>query len=222
MPKSAIRSNPATFGRDAGPTTAGPSHGLRSPSKMAATPTADLEALIRTLEAEPETAEGAEAGFRLGLHALFVTRDADAAMDGFRAAIRAGHEPWRRQARISAAQVLTATARPQQAAFELRKAVTEGPEDLVGAQARALLVDVLRQLGKGKEAERLRDAQKAALGALAQGEGSEAALAEVWLGYEHKHDGERKPAKLRLEAALSRPELPDDARAQAERVLSEL
>ncbi|MEO1232476.1 MAG: hypothetical protein AAFZ18_26630 [Myxococcota bacterium] len=173
-------------------------------------------------ELEERAASDPEAAFRLGLVRLFQDRDPEGSLAALRQAVRARVEPWSRQARVSAAQVLLATERPQQAAFELRKALGDDGQDLTGALARSLLVDALRTLGKTAEAERLRESQKDALSRLAAGEGPERARAQAWLGYELKHDGERRRARSSFEAALASGELPDEEREAVQRALESL
>lgn len=176
----------------------------------------------RIVERAPDSAEGAEAAFKLGLFHLFERREVDAAEAGFRSAIRARKAPWTHQARVSLAQVLMQTGRPQQAAFELRKVCSEREEDLVSVQARAFLVDALRATGKPREAERLREAQKEALFRLGEKGGVDGAVALVWLAFERKHDGDRRGARVAFEAALSEPSLPDETKEAAERGLETL
>ena len=179
------------------------------------------ELRAKVVEADPESVKGAEAAFKLGLHNLYV-REVEAAEAALRTAVRAGQPPWSRSARVSLAQLLLRTGRAQQAAFELRKAIAESPEDLVAAQARAFLVDAMRARGQNKEAEALRLEHKAALARLASAGGVDGALAHAWLGFEHKHDGERKPAKAALSAALASGVLPEAERISVERALEAL
>lgn len=178
---------------------------------------ADLRA--RIMAASPGSVAGAEAAFKLGLYRLFVLRDPERAVDALRAAVRARQPPWSRPARIALAQLLLRQGKLQQAAFELRKASAEGPEDLVGIQARALLADALARLGQAIEAEAVRAALKTALERLGRVGGMEAGIALAWLGFEHKHDGARRAAKAAFEAALNEDALPPEERAAIERAL---
>lgn len=171
---------------------------------------------------ESSSDHAAEAAFRLGLRRLFVDSDPEGSLEALRVAIRGDAAPWSRQARVSAGQILLATGRPQQAAFELRKASADDASDLLAALARSLLVDALRTLGKGSEAERVRDQQKRALAALAAEGGAESARASAWLGFEHKHDGQRREARAALEAALASSSLPHGEREAVERALDAL
>ena len=184
----------------------------------------ELVAELRSklVEMAPMSIEGAEAAFKLGLHQLFVERSAGSAEEAFRQAIRSGHSLWGRPARVSLGQLLFRTDRYEQASFELEKVIEDGPYDLVAVQARALLVMTYRAMKKTVEVNQLREEQKTALSKLvSQGE-LEGAIAQVWLGFEYKFDGQRREAKACFEAALEDKRLPEDERASAERALASL
>ena len=174
-------------------------------------------------EAYPETPEGAEARYKLGLAALYRAQDLDLAAQHFREATKAKQKVWSACARTSLGLVLLRQGKHQQAVFELRRAAAPRPADLMVAQAASMLVMALAEMGNTKESARARTQQLEILDTLAKSdEPQTAAIAQFYRGMEHKFDGERGPAKALLSAALAAELLPTDERAVAERALAKL
>ena len=180
-----------------------------------------VAAELRSRLSAGEGPAAAEASLQLGFHRLFIERDGDGAADAFRSAIRARAEPFSRSARMALAQVLLRQGKPQQAAFELRKAA-EVADDLLSVQSLALLSTALRALGRAAEAEALAERRKAALARIAPSGGVEGAIAWAWLGFEHKYDGQRRPARTAFESALGCAALPAAERAAVEAAIADL
>lgn len=201
----------------------GPEVRLEAPGGPALPADFDAAARLRVLDTRPDTEEAARAALELGFHRLFARRDPDGAAEMLRRAARSDRAPYARTARGALGRILLASGRPQQAAFELRKVVTAvRPADLQSVQARSVLIEALHALGKGKEAEGLRSESVRDLERISGGEGVEAAMAAAWLGFERKHDGDRRGAKSALEAALAHPDLPDTERAAVRSALAQL
>ncbi len=187
----------------------------------------DLEraaSVRRTIaEAEPDSPEGAEANYKLGLNALFRERDLAEAAKFLRAAGKAKDPVWSAPARVSLGLVLFSQKKHQQAAFELRRVAGKKSQDLVAAQAWGLIVMVHRDEKKGAEAERARGEQLKLLTKLTKSKDPVTASVSLYtLGMELKHDGERGPAKERLQAALASGHLPESESASAKTALQDL
>jgi tetratricopeptide (TPR) repeat protein len=73
----------------------------------------------------PNTADAAEALFRLGLYFLFVENQTQAAMQTFEDAIKIKDSHWSKAARVSLASLYLREKKPQKAMLELRKAIGE-------------------------------------------------------------------------------------------------
>ncbi|MEQ8272484.1 MAG: hypothetical protein RMA76_03240 [Deltaproteobacteria bacterium] len=173
-------------------------------------------------EAFPETPEGARARYELGLTALYL-QQLDRAEVHLRAAAKAKQKTWSHLARTSLGLVLLTQGKHQQAVFELRRAASAQPPNLMVAQAAGLLHGAFVQIGNAKEATKARAQHLAILDGLTKHEdAATAALAKYLRGMEHKFDGERAPAKTLLAAALEGDRLPPDERSSAERALSAL
>lgn len=185
---------------------------------------AELVASIRRTiaEAHPETDEGAEAAYKLGLESLFRSKDIEEASEWLRKAAKAKSKEWGPLARTSLGLLLHRQGKLQQAVFELRKAAG-GVPSIAGAVALGLTVILFREAKNGAEADRARADQKKMLLALTKGEDAEdAALAHYMLGMEHKHDGERADAKRHLEAAVKSNALAGDAAEKAKAALKDI
>ncbi len=171
----------------------------------------------------PETPEGAEARYKLGLSALYRAKDLEAAASHFREAAKAKQKTWSHLARTSLGLVLLSQGKHQQAVFELRRAASAQPPSLLVAQAAGMLHGALVEMGNKKEAEKARAQHLKILDDLTRSEDAPtAAMARYRRAMEHKFDGERLPAKQLLAAALEGGHLPPDERASAERALSTL
>lgn len=174
-------------------------------------------------DGHPDTPQGAEARYRLGLHLLFQERNLDAAAEAFRAAAKAKQRPWSGQARVSLGLVMLRQGKHQQAIFELRRVASAEPPTLVSAQAAGLVVLGLKESGKGPEAERARTSYLKLLDTLVRtGDELTRPYAQLMLGMEHKHDGRRDLARPLLEAAAAADSLPDAERTQAQAALQEI
>jgi tetratricopeptide (TPR) repeat protein len=182
-----------------------------------------VAAVRRTIAAGfPETPEGAEARYKLGLDALFRSKKLDDAADHLREAAKAKAPPWSTAARVSLGIVLLSQGKPQQALFELRRVAGQKPPSIHSAQASGLAVMALRTMGNAAEAERARKAQLDLLKGLTQSADAETkALAHFMLGMEHKFDGDRRPAKDHLEKAIQLG-LPPHEKASADQALQDL
>lgn len=187
----------------------------------------DLEQVAsvrRTIvEAHEGTKEGAEAAYKLALDALFRQKDGDRAAELLRIAGKSKVEEWSLPARVSLGLLLLRQGKHQQAAFELRKVAALKPPTLLTAQAQGFLVMALYEQKNGKEAQRIRGEQLKTLGGLTQSqEPTEAAMAHLLLGLEHKFDGQRADAKKHLHAAVESGRLPKDELAMAQAALAEV
>lgn len=185
----------------------------------------DNVAAVRTTIAEsfPETPEGARARYELGLAALYRDKDLEAAANHFREAAKAKQKTWSHSARTSLGLVLLSQGKLQQAVFELRRAASATPPNLLVAQAAGMLHGALVQMGNKAEAQRARAQHLKILDDLTKHEDAPtAALARFLRGMEHKFEGERGPAKKLLTAALEGGHLPPDERSSAERALAAL
>lgn len=183
-----------------------------------------LDSVRRTIaEGHPETEAGAEAGYRLGLSALFRQQDLDDAVKWMRAAAKAKSETWSPRARTSLGLLLFRQGKVQQAVFELRRVAGRKPATLAVAEALGYMVIVHRETDNPREADRARTEQLKALRALTKdGDPEVSGLAHYMLAMELKFDGERRPAKEHLEAALKSKGLSDEDRERAQAVLSAL
>lgn len=174
-------------------------------------------------EHHPETPEGAEARYKLGLAALFRDQDLDTAAILFRDTAKAKQRKWSHCARTSLGLVLLKQGKEQQAIFELRRAASPRPPNLMVAQAAGLLVLALSELGNTKEAARARQQLIEILGLLLKHEDERVvAMASYMRGMEHKFDGEREPAKAMITKAVESGKLPPDELAAAQAVLEGL
>lgn len=184
----------------------------------------DQLASVRRLivEQHPESPTAGEAGYKLGLDALFRRGDLAEAAERFRAASKL-KGPWAIPARTSLGIVLAHQGKAQQGMFELRKVAAADPPTLASVQAWGLIVIALREAKQSKEAERARGEQRKALQRLAaDGTPEERAFAHFLLGIEHKFDGERDLAKKHLTAAVQGTALPEQERALATAALAEV
>jgi len=87
----------------------------------------------------------------------------------------------------------------------------------------SIVVDAFRQQKNQIEADRARGEQLKILEAVAKSaDPAVAAIAEVLLGAEHKHDGQRDQAKKRLESALAKKTLDAEYTAKAQALLAML
>ena len=186
----------------------------------------DLVASVRRtiFEGHPTTVAAAEAGYKLGLDALYRRHDLDAAAQRFRETVRRKDGKWSPAARVSLALILLRQKKHQQALFELRKATSADPPTLLSAQAAGLVAVVLADAQKpGAEIERARDNAKSLLTRLVSSTDPETAGgAAFMLGMEFKFDGDRSNARTWLEQALASGALPEDAQRLAARSLEGL
>jgi tetratricopeptide (TPR) repeat protein len=170
----------------------------------------------------PDTSDAAEAEYRLGLDALFRVKNMDQAGEHFRTAAKA-KGVYAMAARSSLGLVLLRQGKPQQGIFELRKVAGTAPPTILSASAWGLLVVAFRESNNAREAERARTEHRRALQKLIESNVAEdSALANFMLGMEHKHDGERAPAKKLLQTALDSGKLPPAETAAAQKALAEV
>lgn len=185
------------------------------PEKIAA-------ALSAIAKSHPDTPEGGDASYRLGLDALFRGKNMDQAAEHFRAAAKT-KGPHALTARSSLGMVLIRQGKQQQGIFELRKVAGVTPPTIISVSAWGLLVVALTEQRKTQEAQRAHTEHKRALEKLTQSKSAEeAALAQYMLGMEHKIDGERAIAKRHIEAAIASKALPANELALAKAALAEL
>lgn len=170
----------------------------------------------------PESEQGAEAAYKLGLDALYRRRDLEAAALQMRAAAKV-KGVYGALARSALGLILLRQGKAQQAIFELRKVASTTPPTIVSASAYGLLVYALRETKQLKEGERARVEHKRVLAKLTESANAEdAALAHFQLGVEHKFDGDRALAKRHLQAATQGSALPARERALALAALAEV
>ncbi|MBK8014958.1 MAG: hypothetical protein IPK13_26875 [Deltaproteobacteria bacterium] len=184
-----------------------------------------IASVRRTIaDGHPETDAGAEAAYRLGLDALFLSRDLKAAEDYFRRAAKAKSPAWSPCARMSLGSVLMHAGKIQQAIFELRRIASASPPTILAIQAKGLLALAFHKNRQPKESEQARNECKAALRTMCDGSPltPDGALAAWMLGMELKFDGDRSGARAALKRALDAELLPADAKASAERALKSL
>lgn len=173
--------------------------------------------------AHPESEAAGEAQFRLGLDALFLGQDLDAAAEHFRAATKSKASVHAMPARTSLGLVLLRQGKHQQAVFELRRVGAQKPPSLAAAQALSWVALSFRQQKNGAEADRARAEQLKVLESVAAGtDPAAAAIANVLLGAEHKHDGRRDLATKHLKAALAHKTLDPEYTAKAQALLASL
>jgi tetratricopeptide (TPR) repeat protein len=170
----------------------------------------------------PDTPDGGDASYRLGLDALFRGKSLDKAAELFRVALKS-KGTHALSARSSLGLVLMRQGKHQQGVFELRKVAGTTPPTIFSISAWGLLVVAFKELGNMKEAERAHVEHKRALEKMTASKVAEdAALAHYMLAMEYKIDGERAIAKRHLEAALATKALPKAELASATAVLAEL
>jgi tetratricopeptide (TPR) repeat protein len=181
------------------------------------------EARRAIVQSFPESEAAAEANYKLGLNALFLEGNLEAAIDAFRAAAKVKAGGWNQAARTSLGIALMRDGKPQQAVFELRKAAAQKPPNLAAAQALSIVVTIFRQEKNAKEADRARAEQIKLLEQVASAsDPASAALATFFLGVEHKFDGQRELAKKTIQAALAKGLLEPGFKVKAEEILREL
>ena len=184
----------------------------------------DALAVRRSIaEQYPETPEGAEASYKIGLAALFRSQDLDAAATAFRASAKAKQKTWSLTARTSLGLLLLRQGKHQQAVFELRRAASARPPTLLVAQAAGLLVLALKEGNQQQEADRAHRQHVSLLDELLKSKDPEtAAVARFMRAMEHKFDGQPADAREHLKAVLASDALPEAERASAERALVSL
>lgn len=170
----------------------------------------------------PDSPDGGEAEYRLGLDALFRGRNMEQAAEHFRTAAKT-KSAFAMPARSSLGMVLMRQGKSQQGIFELRKVAGVTPPTILSVSAWGLLVVAFREANNAREAERARTEHRRLLQKLCESKnGEEAALASFMLGMEHKHDGERAPAKKLLQTALDSGKLPKNETEAAKKALAEV
>jgi tetratricopeptide (TPR) repeat protein len=172
--------------------------------------------------AHPESAEGGDASYRLGLDSLFRKKNLERAAECFRAAAKTkgSHAV---AARSSLGLVLIRQGKSQQGIFELRKVAGTTPPTILSVSAWGLLVVAFKEAGNMREAERAHTEHKRALEKMTQSKVAEdSAIAHYMLAMEYKIDGERAIAKRHLEAALATNKLPPAELASAKAALAEV
>lgn len=173
-------------------------------------------------KSHPDTPDGGDASYRLGLDSLFRGKNMDQAAEHFRTAAKT-KGPHALSARSSLGMILIRQGKEQQGIFELRKVAGVTPPTILSVSAWGLLVLAFTELRKTQEAARAHTEHKRALEKLIQSKTpEESALAQYMLGMEHKIDGERAIAKRHIEAAIASKALPKAELALATAALAEL
>ena len=174
-------------------------------------------------DSHPDTDEGAEANFRLGVSGLMAGQDVDEAVGRLRKAAKAKHPVWTPQARLSLGLLLKAQGKEQQAIFELRKVAGMKNPSLASAQALGFMVMMQEDAGQAEEAARTRKQHHQLLDKMVSSEEKEiASLAHYMLGMDHKYEGARAEAKAHLEQALQKGGLQEDEAARVKEALNSL